>query len=69
MYVLDGDLIEGVFVVVVMKVGIICEVLKGKFEIICEFLFDLIWKMMSVIVWDWEGKKFIVMKGVLDVFL
>ncbi|MGR4031562.1 HAD-IC family P-type ATPase, partial [Bacillus sp. ZZQ-131] len=45
------------------------EALKGKFEIIREFPFDSTRKMMSVIVRDREGKKFIVTKGAPDVLL
>ncbi|MGR4031561.1 HAD-IC family P-type ATPase, partial [Bacillus sp. ZZQ-131] len=45
------------------------EALKGKFEVIREFPFDSTRKMMSVIVRDREGKKFIVTKGAPDVLL
>ena len=49
--------------------GITREALKGKFEIIREFPFDSTRKMMSVIVRDREGKKFVVTKGAPDVLL
>ncbi|MEC2479078.1 HAD-IC family P-type ATPase, partial [Bacillus cereus] len=68
-YVLDGDPTEGALVAAAMKAGITREALKGKFEIIREFPFDSTRKMMSVIVRDREGKKFIVTKGAPDVLL
>ncbi|PEW39422.1 calcium-translocating P-type ATPase, SERCA-type [Bacillus cereus] len=68
-YVLDGDPTEGALVATAMKAGITREALKGKFEIIREFPFDSTRKMMSVIVRDREGKKFLVTKGAPDVLL
>ncbi|MEC3420400.1 HAD-IC family P-type ATPase, partial [Bacillus cereus] len=68
-YVLDGDPTEGALVAAAMKAGITREALKGKFEVIREFPFDSTRKMMSVIVRDREGKKFIVTKGAPDVLL
>lgn len=68
-YVLDGDPTEGALVAAAMKAGITREALKGKFEIIREFPFDSTRKMMSVIVRDREGKKFVVTKGAPDVLL
>lgn len=68
-YVLDGDPTEGALVAAAMKAGITREVLKGKFEIIHEFPFDSTRKMMSVIVRDRDGKKFVVTKGAPDVLL
>lgn len=68
-YVLDGDPTEGALVAAAMKAGISREALKGKFEIIREFPFDSTRKMMSVIVRDRDGKKFVVTKGAPDVLL
>ncbi len=68
-YVLDGDPTEGALVAAAMKAGISREALKEKFEIIHEFPFDSTRKMMSVIVRDREGKKFVVTKGAPDVLL
>ena len=68
-YVLDGDPTEGALVAAAMKAGISREELKGKFEIIHEFPFDSTRKMMSVIVRDRDGKKFVVTKGAPDVLL
>ncbi len=55
--------LRGALVAAAMKAGITREALKGKFEIIREFPFDSTRKMMSVIVRDREGKKFVVTKG------
>lgn len=52
-----------------MKAGISREALKEKFEIIHELPFDSTRKMMSVIVRDRDGKKFVVTKGAPDVLL
>ncbi|MBO1624900.1 calcium-translocating P-type ATPase, SERCA-type [Bacillus arachidis] len=68
-YVLDGDPTEGALVAAAMKAGISREALKEKFEIIHEFPFDSTRKMMSVIVRDRDGKKFVVTKGAPDVLL
>ncbi|PFJ15764.1 calcium-translocating P-type ATPase, SERCA-type [Bacillus cereus] len=68
-YVLDGDPTEGALVAAAMKAGITRDALKGKFEIIREFPFDSTRKMMSMIVRDREGKKFVVTKGAPDVLL
>ncbi len=68
-YVLDGDPTEGALVAVAMKAGISREALKEKFEIIHEFPFDSTRKMMSIIVRDRDGKKFVVTKGAPDVLL
>lgn len=68
-YVLDGDPTEGALVAAAMKAGVSREALKEKFEIIHEFPFDSTRKMMSVIVRDRDGKKFVVTKGAPDVLL
>lgn len=68
-YVLDGDPTEGALVAVAMKAGLSREALKGKFEVIREFPFDSTRKMMSVVVRDRDGKRFVVTKGAPDVLL
>lgn len=51
-YVFDGDLIEGVLFIVVRKGGFLKEFVDLYYWVIEEFLFDLVWKMMIVIVED-----------------
>ncbi|MFD0771033.1 calcium-translocating P-type ATPase, SERCA-type [Bacillus sp. CGMCC 1.60114] len=68
-YVLDGDPTEGALIAAAMKAGISREGLKDKFEVIHEFPFDSTRKMMSVIVRDKTGKKFVITKGAPDVLL
>ncbi|PGZ96784.1 calcium-translocating P-type ATPase, SERCA-type [Bacillus pseudomycoides] len=68
-YVLDGDPTEGALVAAAMKAGISREGIKGQFEVIHEFPFDSTRKMMSVIVRDKAGKKFVITKGAPDVLL
>lgn len=68
-FILDGDPTEGALVVSAMKAGLTKEFLHNQFEIIQEFPFDSTRKMMSVIVKDSRGKKFVVTKGAPDVLL
>ena len=68
-YVLDGDPTEGALVAAAMKAGISREGIKDQFEVIHEFPFDSTRKMMSVIVRDKAGKKFVITKGAPDVLL
>ena len=68
-YVLDGDPTEGALVAAAMKAGISREGVKDQFEVVHEFPFDSTRKMMSVIVRDKAGKKFVVTKGAPDVLL
>ncbi|MEI4802666.1 calcium-translocating P-type ATPase, SERCA-type [Bacillus sp. FJAT-51639] len=68
-YVLDGDPTEGALVAAAMKASISREGVKDQFEVIHEFPFDSTRKMMSVIVRDKAGKKFVVTKGAPDVLL
>lgn len=68
-YILDGDPTEGALVASAMKAGLTRELLARQFEIIHEFPFDSTRKMMSVVVKDNNGKKFVVTKGAPDVLL
>lgn len=68
-YVLDGDPTEGALLVAAMKGGYTRKGLLEDFEIINEFPFDSTRKMMSVVVKDRKGRKFIVTKGAPDVLL
>ena len=66
-YHLDGDPTEGALLVAAMKAGLRKEVLLKNFEVIEEFPFDSVRKMMSVIVRDKSGNQFVVTKGAPDV--
>ncbi len=68
-YALDGDPTEGALVACAMKAGLTRDMLRDQFEMIHEFPFDSTRKMMSVIVKDRSGKKFVVSKGAPDVLL
>ncbi|WP_226665778.1 calcium-translocating P-type ATPase, SERCA-type [Metabacillus litoralis] len=66
---LDGDPTEGALLVSAMKAGLKKEKLLKGFEVIEEFPFDSARKMMSVIVKDKSGNRFVVTKGAPDVLL
>lgn len=68
-YILDGDPTEGALVAAAMKAGITREGLQEQFQIVKEFPFDSARKMMSVVVQDKNGKRFVVTKGAPDVLL
>ncbi|MFX3624597.1 MAG: calcium-translocating P-type ATPase, SERCA-type [Ectobacillus sp.] len=68
-YVLDGDPTEGALVAAAMKAGLSREMLSDQLHVVKEFPFDSSRKMMSVIVRDNKGKKFVVTKGAPDVLL
>ncbi|HWO77896.1 MAG TPA: calcium-translocating P-type ATPase, SERCA-type [Bacillus sp. (in: firmicutes)] len=68
-YYLDGDPTEGAMLVAAMKAGLSRKSLLSQFKIVHEFPFDSERKMMSVIVEDRNGKKFVVTKGAPDVLL
>ncbi|KGA97749.1 ATPase [Alkalihalobacillus alcalophilus ATCC 27647 = CGMCC 1.3604] len=68
-YMIDGDPTEGALVVAGMKAGYNEETLAEHFERIHEFPFDSTRKMMSVIVQDAGGRRFVVTKGAPDVIL
>ncbi|MEH7382464.1 calcium-translocating P-type ATPase, SERCA-type [Bacillus sp. JJ1533] len=67
--VVDGDPTEGALLVAGIKAGLTNEFLAEQFEIIEEFPFDSVRKMMSVIVRDRSGNQFVVTKGAPDVLL
>ncbi|MGG3888986.1 calcium-translocating P-type ATPase, SERCA-type [Metabacillus fastidiosus] len=66
---LDGDPTEGALLTAAMKAGFRKEALLKSFKIIEEFPFDSTRKMMSVVVQDKAGKRFVVVKGAPDVLL
>jgi Ca2+-transporting ATPase len=68
-FILDGDPTEGALVVSAMKAGLSKKLLSEQFIIEKEFPFDSSRKMMSVIVRDSNGKRFVVTKGAPDVLI
>lgn len=68
-YILDGDPTEGALVVAGMKAGLTKEKLVEQFSVIKEFPFDSTRKMMSVIVQDQGGKRYVIAKGAPDVLV
>ncbi len=68
-FILDGDPTEGAMVVSAMKAGLTRKRLLEQFTIEKEFPFDSNRKMMSVIVRDTNGKRFVVTKGAPDVLI
>ncbi|MBM7659422.1 Ca2+-transporting ATPase [Bacillus mesophilus] len=68
-FALDGDPTEGALVVSAMKAGLTRTLLQEQFVIEKEFPFDSNRKMMSVIVRDPNGKRFVVTKGAPDVLI
>ncbi|WP_377889295.1 calcium-translocating P-type ATPase, SERCA-type [Alkalihalobacillus sp. R86527] len=68
-YYLDGDPTEGALVAAAMKAGLTEEIREEEFTIIQEFPFDSNRKMMSVIVEDQTGKRYVIAKGAPDIVL
>jgi Ca2+-transporting ATPase len=68
-FIIDGDPTEGALLVSAMKAGLEREALLTQFTIEKEFPFDSTRKMMSVIVKDKNGKRFVITKGAPDVLV
>ncbi|MFC4320240.1 calcium-translocating P-type ATPase, SERCA-type [Litchfieldia salsa] len=68
-YVIDGDPTEGALLVASLKAGLSKEQLASQFKIEHEFPFDSSRKMMSVIVKDNVGNRYVITKGAPDVLL
>ncbi|WP_347550401.1 calcium-translocating P-type ATPase, SERCA-type [Pseudalkalibacillus hwajinpoensis] len=68
-YLLDGDPTEGALVAAAMKAGLTNEIREEEFTIIQEFPFDSNRKMMSIVVEDSAGKRFVIAKGAPDIVL
>jgi Ca2+-transporting ATPase len=66
---IEGDPTEGALLVAAMKAGLTKDQLEKQFTIEQEFPFDSERKMMTVIVKDGTGRRFIVTKGAPDVLL
>lgn len=66
---IDGDPTEGALLVAAMKAGLTKERLEAEFTIEKEFPFDSERKMMTVIVRDKGGRRWIVTKGAPDVLI
>ncbi|MBA2874050.1 cation-translocating P-type ATPase [Thermaerobacillus caldiproteolyticus] len=66
---IEGDPTEGALLVAAMKAGLTKERVESEFIIEQEFPFDSERKMMTVIVKDGAGRRFIVTKGAPDVLL
>lgn len=68
-YFIDGDPTEGALVVAATKAKLSRDGLQHQFEIVQEFPFDSSRKMMSVIVKDKSGGRYVITKGAPDVLL
>ncbi|KYG35140.1 calcium-translocating P-type ATPase, SERCA-type [Alkalihalobacillus trypoxylicola] len=68
-YFIDGDPTEGALVVAGYKAGYSRQLLDQKYKREREFAFDSTRKMMSVIVKDEKGNRFVMTKGAPDVVL
>ncbi|WP_078547238.1 calcium-translocating P-type ATPase, SERCA-type [Litchfieldia alkalitelluris] len=68
-YTINGDPTEGAILVASIKAGIGKEQLLSQFTIENEFPFDSARKMMSVVVRDKAGKRYVITKGAPDVLL
>ncbi|MEK4875205.1 calcium-translocating P-type ATPase, SERCA-type [Bacillus sp. FSL W8-0102] len=68
-FFIDGDPTEGALLVAAMKAGLTRENLSQQFTVEQEFAFDSIRKMMSVVVKDQSGQRFVITKGAPDVLI
>lgn len=68
-FIIDGDPTEGALLVSAMKAGMTRESILKQFTIEKEFPFDSTRKMMSVVVKDKNGKRFVITKGAPDVLI
>ena len=68
-FIIDGDPTEGALLVSALKAGLTRDSLLKQFKIEKEFPFDSTRKMMSVIVKDKNGRRFVITKGAPDVLL
>lgn len=68
-FIIDGDPTEGALLVSALKAGLTRDALLKQFKIEKEFPFDSTRKMMSVIVKDKNGRRFVITKGAPDVLL
>ncbi|MCA1028412.1 MULTISPECIES: cation-translocating P-type ATPase [Cytobacillus] len=66
-FVIDGDPTEGALLVAGMKAGYSRPSLLNQYEILEEFPFDSTRKMMSIVLKDASGRRFVVCKGAPDV--
>ncbi|GIN83761.1 calcium-translocating P-type ATPase, SERCA-type [Heyndrickxia sporothermodurans] len=68
-FIIDGDPTEGALLVSAMKAGLSRDALLKQFTIEKEFPFDSTRKMMSIVVKDKNGRKFVITKGAPDVLI
>ncbi len=68
-YMIDGDPTEGAMLVAGLKAGLSKDQLLKQFTILQEFPFDSARKMMSIVVKDGAGKRYVITKGAPDVLL
>lgn len=68
-FIIDGDPTEGALLVSAMKAGMTRDSILKQFTIEKEFPFDSTRKMMSVVVKDKNGRRFVITKGAPDVLI
>ncbi|GER65567.1 calcium-translocating P-type ATPase, SERCA-type [Weizmannia acidilactici] len=68
-YFVDGDPTEGALLVSALKAGLTRDLLLKEFTIEQEFPFDSTRKMMSMMIRDKHGKRYVITKGAPDVLL
>lgn len=67
--IIDGDPTEGALLVAGKKAGIEKDSLTKQFTIEKEYPFDSTRKMMSIIVKDQQGKRYVITKGAPDIII